>query len=51
MRTRNKEINKRRKRREKLKKLKIKLAQTKDIKTREEIIQKIRKYEYQFQPD
>ena len=51
MRTRNKEINKRRKRRAKLKKLKMRLGQTKDIKTREEIIQKIRKYEYRFQPD
>lgn len=51
MRTRNKEINRRRKRRGKLKKLKMRLAQTKDIKTREELIQRIRKYEYRFAPD
>lgn len=51
MRTRNKEINRRRKRRAKLKKYKKRLAQTKDIKTREELIERIRKYEYRFQPD
>jgi hypothetical protein len=48
MRIRNKEIRRRRTRRAKLKKLKTLLAETKDIKTREEIIEKIRKYEYRF---
>ena len=51
MRTRNHEINKRRQRRAKLKKLKHQLAETKDIKKRDELIQKIRKYEYQFEPE
>jgi hypothetical protein len=51
MRIRNKEIRQRRTRRAKLKKLKTLLAETKDIKTREEIIEKIRKYEYRFNPE
>ena len=51
MRIRNKEIRRRRTRRAKLKKLKALLAETKDIKTRDEIIEKIRKYEYRFNPD
>jgi hypothetical protein len=51
MRERNKEIHRRRKRRAKLKKLKSILSQTKDIKKREALIEKIRKYEYQFNPD
>jgi hypothetical protein len=51
MRIRNKEIRRRRTRRAKLKKLKTLLAETKDIKTREEIIEKIRKYEYRFNPE
>ncbi len=51
MRIRNKEIRRRRTRRAKLKKLKTLLAETKDIKARDEIIEKIRKYEYQFNPD
>jgi len=51
MRIRNKEIRRRRTRRAKLKKLKTLLAETKDIKSRDEIIEKIRKYEYQFNPD
>jgi hypothetical protein len=51
MRIRNKEIRRRRTRRAKLKKLKTLLAETKDIKTREEIIEKIRKYEYRFKPE
>lgn len=51
MRPRNHEINKRRQRRAKLKKLKQMLAETKDIKKRDELIQKIRKYEYRFEPE
>ena len=51
MRIRNKEIRRRRTRRAKLKKLKTLLEETKDIKTREEIIEKIRKYEYRFNPE
>jgi len=51
MRERNKEIRRRRKRKLKLKKLKTMLSETKDIKTREGLIEKIRKYEYRFKPD
>lgn len=51
MRTRDREIRRRRQRRAKLKKLKDKLAETKDIKAREELIEKIRKYEYRFEPE
>jgi hypothetical protein len=51
MRTRDREIRRRRQRRAKLKKLKQQLAETKDIKAREELIEKIRKYEYRFEPE
>ncbi len=51
MRIRNKELRRRRTRRAKLKKLKSMLAETKDLKTRQDLIDKIRKYEYRFDPD
>lgn len=51
MRERTKEIRKQHKRKDKLKKLKSLLAETKDIKTRESLIEKIRKYEYRFMAD
>jgi hypothetical protein len=51
MRERHKEIRRRRHRRVKLKKLKAILAETKDRNKRDEIIARIKKYEYQFKPD
>jgi hypothetical protein len=51
MRERTKEIRKQHKRKAKLKKLKSLLAETKDLKKREEIIEKIRKYEYRYITD
>lgn len=48
---RQKEIKRRRQRRAKLKKLKIRLAETKDSKTREQLIEKIRRLQPFFEPE
>ena len=48
---RQKEIKRRRHRRDKLKKLKIQLSEVKDAKTREQLIEKIRRLQPFYQPE
>lgn len=48
---RQKELKRRRQRRRKLKKLKTALAAAKDVKTREQLVEKIRRLEPFYQPE